>query len=304
MKLSIIIVSWNTRQILQECLQSVYDHPPRVGYEVWVVDNASADGSAQMVREAFPQVNLVENTKNVGFAGGNNQALPLCQGQYVLLLNPDTVVRPEALQALVDFLDTHPEAGAAGSMLLNPDETLQTSTYPAPTISRELWRLLHLDRLRPYGVYHMARWDTDQPREVDVVQGASLLVRRQILDSIGLFDTAYFMYSEEVDLCHRIQEAGWQLYWVPESKVLHYGGQSTRQIATKMFLQLYHAKLLYFRKHYGAGAGVVYKVVLAIAAVLRLILYPLGWLLGGERRQRYHFLARHYAQLLVKLPTY
>ncbi|MCP5013779.1 MAG: glycosyltransferase family 2 protein, partial [Ketobacter sp.] len=253
-------------------------YPPQSAFEVVLVDNASADGSADMVREQFPQVRLVESPENVGFAQGNNLAVPLCQGEYVLLLNPDTIVKPGAFDALVEFLDENPEAGSAGSMLLNPDETLQPSCHPAPRLTRELWRLFHLDVVKPYGRYHMHTWSLDTPREVDVVQGASMLVRKEILDRIGFLDGDYFMYSEEVDLCFRLQQAGWKLYWVPQSKVIHYGGQSTKQVATDMFMQLYLGKLKYFRKHYGGGAGIVYKLILAAASLFRLLLTPLAWL--------------------------
>ena len=302
MKLSIIVVSWNTRQLLDDCLTSVYAYPPQEMFEVIVVDNASHDGSAAMVREKFPQVRLVESPNNVGFAEGNNLAVPLCRGDYILLLNPDTVVKPDAFDALTAFMDAHPEAGAAGSMLLNPDETLQPSCHPAPRLSRDLWRLFHLDVVAAYGRYHMHKWPTDTPREVDVIQGASMIVRKAILDRIGFLDGDYFMYSEEVDLCYRLQQAGWRLYWVPGSRVIHYGGQSTKQVATDMFLQLYLGKLKYFRKHYGQMAGVGYKLVLVLAAVFRLALTPLTWFQHGPERQKNQTLARHYGRLLKTIP--
>lgn len=303
MKLSIILVSWNTRQLLADCLDSVYAYPPNDSFEVLVVDNASGDGSAAMVRERFPQARLIESEKNVGFAQGNNLAVPLCSGEYVLLLNPDTVVKPQALDALVQFMDAHSEAGAAGSRLLNPDETLQPSCHPAPTLARELWRLFHLDRIRPFGAYHMHRWDMNQPREVDVIQGASFIVRKAILDKIGFLDGRYFMYSEEVDLCYRLQKAGWKLYYVPASRVIHYGGQSTKLVAADMFLQLYLGKLMYFRKHYGRLAGIGYKLILLVAALSRLALIPLAWLQKPPQRQKNLTLARHYSRLLVALPS-
>lgn len=303
MKLSIILVSWNTRQLLADCLDSVYAYPPNDSFEVLVVDNASGDGSAAMVRERFPQARLIESEKNVGFAQGNNLAVPLCSGEYVLLLNPDTVVKPQALDALVQFMDAHSEAGAAGSRLLNPDETLQPSCHPAPTLARELWRLFHLDRIRPFGAYHMHRWDMNQPREVDVIQGASFIVRKAILDKIGFLDGRYFMYSEEVDLCYRLQKAGWKLYYVPASRVIHYGGQSTKLVAADMFLQLYLGKLMYFRKHYGRLAGIGYKFILLLAALSRLAIAPLAWLQKPPQRQKNLALARHYGRLLAALPT-
>jgi N-acetylglucosaminyl-diphospho-decaprenol L-rhamnosyltransferase len=300
--LSIIVVSWNTRDLLADCLASVYAQPPTASYEVWVVDNASADGSADMVRERFPQVKLIVNEANVGFAQANNLAIKQCGGKYVLLLNPDTVVLPDALNALVFFLDARPEAAAAGSRLLNPGGSLQTSCYPAPTLWREWWFLLHLDALRDYGRYPMHTWDTDKPRPVDVLQGASLLLRKSVLDQIGFMDGDYFMYSEEVDLCRRIQRAGWRLYWVPQSQVVHYGGQSTKQMAGEMFLQLYLGKLKYFRKHNGRSAGHIYKIILLKAALIRLALTPLLFFKPSEERQRGLTLARHYWRLLRELP--
>jgi len=303
MKLSIIIVSWNTRDLLADCLDSVYENPPNGRFEIIIVDNASSDGSADMVRQRFPQARLIAKEENVGFAKGNNEAIPFCSGEYVLLLNPDTVVKPDALAALTHFMDTHPEAGAAGSRLLNPDGSLQTSCYPAPKLTRELWRLFHLDAVRPYGEYRMHKWSTDAAREVDVIKGASLIFRREVLEKVGFLDGAYFMYSEEVDLCLRVQRADWRLYWVPQSQVVHYEGQSTKQIATDMFLQLYLGKLMYFRKHYGRFSGILYKFILAAASLMRLLLTPLALLMRPAARQKNKSLARRYGRLLTALPT-
>lgn len=302
MKLSIVIVSWNTRELLAQCLESVFANPLTDPFEVIVVDNASADGSDGLVAAQFPQVRLIARNENVGFALGNNEAIPLCQGEYILLLNPDTVVKPDALTALVQFLDAHSEAGAVGSRLLNPDGTLQTSCYPAPTLPRELWRLFHLDVIRPYGEYNMHTWPTDTARRVDVIKGASLMFRRTVLETVGFLDGRYFMYSEEVDLCYRVRQAGWHLYWVPQSQVIHYEGQSTRQVAADMFLQLYLGKLMYFRKHYGRFAGLGYKIILVLATTIRLALTPLAFLQKPPVRQKNFRLARNYGKLLAALP--
>jgi N-acetylglucosaminyl-diphospho-decaprenol L-rhamnosyltransferase len=302
--LSVVIVNWNTRDLLARCLESVITHCGQADLttEILVVDNSSADGSAEMVREQFPQAQLIENSENVGFARANNQAIRPSCGRYVLLLNPDTEVRPGALQRLVRFMAEHPAAGAAGTRLLNPDGTLQSSCHPAPTLARELWRLLHLDALRPYAVYPMARWDLNKPRVVEVIQGACLILRRATLDQVGWLDEDYFMYSEEVDLCYRLRQAGWQLYWLPQAKVVHYGGQSTQQVAAEMFLQLYQAKLIYFRKNHGWPAAQAYKLILLVAALARLLLSPLAWLEGSSRRQRHLTLTGHYRRLLLALP--
>jgi len=302
MSLSIIIVNWNTRDLLAQCLSSVFANPPAAEFTVWVVDNASDDGSPQMVKERFPQIRLIQNQENAGFARANNQAIRQSEGRYVLLLNSDTEVELGALTTLVDFLEQHPEVGAVGPHTLNPDGTLQTSCYPAPTLSRELWRLFHLDALYPYGVYRMNDWDLGKPREVDVLLGACLLVRHAVLDQVGLLDEEYFMYSEEVDFCYRIQRAGWKLQWVPQVQIIHYGGQSTQQVAAEMFLQLYQGKLRYFRKHYGWWAAQTYKLLLLAAAVARLLLSPLAWLQRSPKRQRNLTLANRYWQLVKALP--
>lgn len=303
MDLSVIIVSWNTRQILRDCLESVTRQQTSAISEIWVIDNASSDGSAQMVREAFPDVHLIENSENVGFARANNAAIAASTGRYVLLLNSDTVVHPGAFDALVNFLDQHPEAGAAGPLTLNPDGSLQISCYPSPTVARELWFLLHLDRLRPYGSYDMANWNTAQPRAVDAVLGACFLVRRAVLEQVGVLDPSYFMYSEEIDLCYRIRRAGWRIYWTPQAKIVHYGGQSTRQVAASMFMQLYRSKVLFFRKNQGRVAAAAYKLVLLAVTLPRLVLTPLTWLEPRDRRQRHLSLAGNYWRLLWALPS-
>lgn len=302
MNLSILIVSWNTRDLLAQCLASIIANSPSGEYEVIVVDNASADGSAAMVRTRFPETVLIENKANVGFAGANNHAIARSRGRYLLLLNPDTVVEPGAPAALVDFMDAQPDAGAAGALLLNPDGSLQDSCYPAPTIFRELWRLFHLDALFPLAQYRMDEWPRDTPRAVDTVQGACMIVRREVIDRVGMMDPSYFMYSEEVDWCLRIRRAGWRIYWVPRSRIVHFGAQSTRQVASRMFVQLYRGKLQYFRKHYGRAYALVYKAVLLAASAARILVTPLVWLALPNQRSDSARLARNYGRLILTLP--
>jgi len=300
--ISILIVSWNTSQFLENCLASILAHPPTSPFEIWVVDNASTDNSPRMVHEKFPQVHLVENHDNVGFARANNQVMQICKGKYVLLLNPDTLVASGALQALVEFLEKHPEAGAAGPRILNPDGSLQISSHPQPTLFRELWRMFHLDALSPYAAYPRTKWETNQPQEVDVLMGSCLLVRKEVLDQVGILDEDYFIYSEEVDLCYRIQRAGWHIYWVPQAEVVHFGGQSTQQASTEMFLNLYHSKIIYFRKHYGWLTAQIYKLILRIAALSRLVLAPFVIFERSPRRQKHLTLVDCYWRLVMALP--
>jgi hypothetical protein len=304
--LSIVIVSWNTRDLLAHCLASVFAQQDEkgggLGLEVLVVDNASGDGSPEMVRDQFPQVHLLQNPDNPGFAAANNQGIRQCHGDYILLLNPDTIVKPGALATLVKFMDEHPQAGAAGARLLNADGSLQESCYPRPTLGREFWRLFHLDRIIPLAIYPMWRWPLDSPRPVDVLMGACFLVRRSVFDQIGVWEETYFMYSEEVDLCYRVQAAGWSLVWVPQAEVVHLGGQSTRQVAEKMFLRLYQSKILYFRRHYGRLAAAGYKIILGMASLGRLVAAPVALLEPPERRSQHLRLARNYGRLLLALP--
>jgi GT2 family glycosyltransferase len=300
--ISIIIVSWNTARLLENCLASILANPPLVPFDIWVVDNASTDDSPRMVRERFPLVHLLDNRENLGFARANNQAIQQCTGNYVLLLNPDTLVAPGALQALVDFLDEHPRVGAAGPRIRNADGSLQISSHPRPTLSREFWRMFHLDTLSPYAAYPLTKWDANRPQEVDILMGACLLLRKEALDQVGYLDEDYFMYSEEVDLCHRIQRAGWHLYWVPQAELVHFGGQSTQQVPTEMFLNLYHSKIIYFRKHYGQSAVWIYKLILRIAALSRLMLAPLAIFVQTSHRQRHFTLMDRYWRLILALP--
>ncbi len=300
--LSIIIVGWNTRNLLKNCLSSILANPPAAPYEIWVVDNASTDGSSSMVRESFPQAHLIENNENLGFSGANNLAIRQCTGKYLLLLNPDTLVESGALQALVDFMEQHPEVGSVGPRILNPDCSMQILSHPRPTLSRELWRLLHLDSILPYAVYPRTKWETNQAQEVDVLTGACLLVRKEVLDQIGFLDEDYFIYSEDVDLCYRIQAAGWNLYWIPQAEVVHFGGQSTRQVPTEMFLNLYRSKIKYFHKHFGWSAAQIYKLILIIAGLFRLALAPLVFFEHSPGRQKHLTLVDRYWRLVLELP--
>jgi GT2 family glycosyltransferase len=268
--------------------------------ETFVVDNASTDGSAALVRERFPWVRLIENSQNMGFARANNQAIACAAGRYVLLLNSDTVLHPGALSALSSFMDAHPGAGAAGGRLLNPDGSLQESCTPMLTPEREFWRLLFLDAVWPRAAYPMRRWDSAAPRPVEVIKGACLILRRAALDQVGLLDESYFLYTEEVDLCYRLAQAGWTCWWVPAAVVTHYGAASTRQAAEAMYAQLYRSKVQFYRKFGGATRAARFKRYLRMAYRPRLVvaslLTPVSPALAN--------LARCYRRLLAELPNF
>jgi GT2 family glycosyltransferase len=297
MNLSIVIVNWNTRAMLATCLESIFASTASPNWEVFVVDNASTDGSGRMVREQFPQVILIENETNAGFARANNQAIQRCQGRYVLLLNSDTCVRAGALEQLVEFMEGHPRAGAAGATLLNADGSLQPSCHPMLTPAHEFWRLIYLDNLIHRATYGPIFWKSSQPRQVEVIKGACLMLRHEALADVGLLDESYFMYTEEVDLCFRLAQAGWQLWWVPAAQITHYGEASSRQAAQDMYIQLYRSKIQFYRKFGGEARVAVYKWLVGLAYWPRLSLTLAGALFFPRLAGR----ARTFGRLLAEL---
>ena len=278
--LSILIVNWNTRDLVAQCLRSLSDtadrieeHPHEGGLlaygphhaEAIVVDNASADNSVSTLRENFSWARLIENARNVGFAPANNQAFQQSAGRYVLLLNSDTISPAGALAALIEFMNEHPRCGAGGAQLLNVDGSLQPSCHPMLTPWREFWRLIFLEGLVHKANYSSAFWNQAAPQSVEVIKGACLLLRRAALDEVGLLDESYFMYTEEVDLCYRLAQADWQLWWVPAAQVIHYGEASSRQVAQSMYVQLYRSKIQFYRKFGGERRAALFKSLLRLA---------------------------------------
>lgn len=304
MDISVLIVNWNVRDLLMRCLDSLFGEQHPFTFEVIVVDNASTDGSVEMLRQRFPQVKLIENLDNPGFAKGNIQGYALSAGRYILMLNPDTLLHPGALDKLYQYLENNSKAAGVGPDLLNPDGTRQMGCYPFPTLTREAWRLFHLDWLYAYGIYPVILWDDKTTREVDVIQGTCLLLRRKALDEVGFLDADFFMYTEEVDLCYRLKKAGWQLRWFPLAKVIHFGGQSTLQAAETMFLRLYESKILFFRKQYGNFSASFYKLILGIIAILRISISPLIWFLNPGKRAETKTMASNYRHLLAAIPGF
>ena len=221
---------------------------------MFVVDNASQDGSAALVRERFPSIHLIENTKNGGFAAANNQAFALARGRYVWMLNPDTVVRAGALATLVKFMDGHPHAGACGGKLLYSDGSLQHSAFSFPSLAQVLLDFYPLNRRltdsRLNGRYPRSWYARGEPFPVDHPLGADLMVRRKMAEQVGWLDDKFFIYCEEIDWCIRIKRAGWKIWCVPRAEIVHYEGQSTRQFRDAMFVELWRARSRLFEKHY------------------------------------------------------
>ncbi|HEY3415350.1 MAG TPA: glycosyltransferase family 2 protein [Armatimonadota bacterium] len=254
MLLSISIVNWNTRDDLRRCLASLPGGAPATPLEIIVVDNGSRDGTAEMVTAEFPQVQVIRNTENVGFAHANNQAIRASQGDYVLLLNPDTVVHPAALDQFVAAMEAHPRAGIGGAHLLNGDGSLQYSCRRFPSFTAGLFRNSFLGRLFPKNAmvrdYLMTDFDHASIREVDWVSGAALCIRRATLEQIGPLDETFFMYFEDVDWCYRAHQTGWEVRYFPEPRITHLIGKSSDQAIAAMVRAHHHSMLLFYRKHY------------------------------------------------------
>jgi GT2 family glycosyltransferase len=280
-QLSIALVNWNNRDYLRQCLKSIEAAQLPFAYEVVVTDNGSTDGSQQMLKERFPYVKIVQNDGNVGVARANNQCIRASSGHYIYILNNDTIVNRASIEAMVEFLDAHPEAGAVGGNLLNPNGTFQSSFNHFPTLVEELMVVTHLGRrLNPHMPSYNGTWPTI--REVDWISSASIIVRRQAIEQIGLIDEQYFIYSDETDWQYRLWQAGWKVYYLPEVTTVHFGGGSF-QPGGKRFTLVYRGRMLFAQKHYSHLYGVVQRALFAAAASARLAVWLVSALFPGRR---------------------
>ncbi len=261
--ISIIIINWNTQRLLSECLQSIRVNCQGLEPEVIVVDNASSDGSVAMLQQEYPEVRVIQNQTNVGFARANNQAMQASTGEYLLLLNSDACLLPGALEKLLEFDQIHPDAGIVGAMLVNPDNSFQASFSGFPNLWREALILTGLGRLL-FGKWFPSHGPEvgKGPQPADYVEGACLFVRRTAYDQVGGLDESFFMYSEEVDWCYRMKQAGWPVWYQPEARVLHYGGASSAGRRTQREGDLYWSRVHFFRKHHGAAAANLLKLLI------------------------------------------
>jgi GT2 family glycosyltransferase len=262
---SVIIVSFNTKDILRECLQSVEREAAGLNIEIFLVDNNSGDGSPGMVETEFPEVKVIRSTVNLGFGAANNLAIQAAGGRYVVLLNSDAFLCPGSLRAAVNNMNLHPEVALAGARLVGQDFSWQPSARMFPSVFSDAIVLTGLaakfPKSRFFGYFDRTWADPSEPAQVDWVPGAFSIIRTEVLEKVGLFDPRFFMYSEEVDLCRRIKRAGYEIYYWPDIIVIHIGGESSRQIkdlehsssgSTQLVLWRMRSTLLYYRKHHGA----------------------------------------------------
>lgn len=277
MKLSVIIVNYNVEYFLEQCLYAVRKAMQYVDGEVFVVDNNSIDGSNRMVKAKFPEVKLIANTDNLGFSSANNQGIRLAKGEYVLLLNPDTVVEDDTFSKVVGFMDEHPEAGALGvKMLDGSGNFLPESKRGLPTPAAAAYKMFGLSKLFPrskrFAYYHLGYLDENKIHEVEILAGAFMLLRKKVLDEIGLLDESFFMYGEDIDLSYRIIKAGYKNYYFPETRIIHYKGESTKKSSVNYVLVFYNAMVIFANKHFTDKNARAFTFIINIAIYFRAFL--------------------------------
>jgi GT2 family glycosyltransferase len=277
LKLSIIIVNYNVKYFLEQCLISVRNACKGIESEIFVVDNNSVDGSIKMLKEKFPDVILIANKENLGFSKANNQAIRLSKGEYVLLLNPDTVVEEDTFAKVIAFMDSHPDAGGLGvKMIDGKGKFLPESKRGLPTPTVAFFKVFGLARLFPkskiFGQYHLGYLDKDKIHKVDILAGAFMLLRKEAITKSGLLDETFFMYGEDIDLSYRIIKEGYNNYYFPETRIIHYKGESTRKSSINYVLVFYNAMIIFARKHFSQKNAKSISFLIHIAIYLRAFL--------------------------------
>ena len=259
MKLSVVIICWNDLRVLRECLHSIYQGTHSTDFEVLVSDNGSTDGSVEFIRQKYPEVRVLENRANLGFAKGNNVGIRASNADYVLILNPDTIIHDGALDRLVQFAEKHPEAGGFGCRVLNPDGTYQTSARLFPTVRRYWVSALGLKKLANVSSLFLfeeyPRWFGETERPIDWQSGCCVMFRGDLLRSLGGFDEQFFYHFEEVDLCRRVWAAGHPILFTPEAVITHLGGQSVGRFPVRFEIEKHRNRYRYFYKHFGPQAA-------------------------------------------------
>ena len=294
---SVIVVNWNTRELLRACLASAFDESPSITMEMIVVDNASTDGSVEMVEGTFPRAVLIANAENRGFAAANNQGLAIAKGRYVLLLNSDTVVLDRAIEKTITFADQHLDTAVTGCRVLNPDLTLQNTCFMFPSLLNGFLYATYLYKLFPrsrfFGREQMTWWLRDDTREVDVVTGCYMLVSKQAIEDVGPLDDRFFMYFEETDWCYRFKAKGWKNRFTPDAQIIHIGGASAPKVGPRRACVVNDSFRHYMFKHWSpsrayAGIGLAmlfYATRLAALVPLRVI----GWPANGRNLSSAHW---------------
>lgn len=275
-------------EMLKNCLASIYNNAPDFEFEIVVVDNASTDGAVELMEDQFPQVKIIKNTARHGFGHNQNLGIQACRGEYIFIYNDDTILHGQALTKLCEFLDQNVNVGVVGPKLLNLDGSLQLSCYKFPSPKRYVFENLLLTAAFPnstiFGDYRA--WQHDTVRSVDFVIGAAMLVRKKVLDQVGVFDELFFMYFEEVDLQMRIRQAGWQIMLFPDAEITHLGGQSSEGAKDKQFCEFQRSSVKLIRKHYGITGAAVQRVSMIVGAIVRITIWSCTTMLMPKAREK------------------
>jgi GT2 family glycosyltransferase len=295
--ISFVIVSWNAKQHLANCLKSLPHDLGKYSMEVFVVDNASTDGSPEFVAEKFPHFRLIRNESNLGFSKANNIAIQQSSGKYVCLLNSDVEILGECISKLLEFLDSHPEAGMVGPRIQGSDGRLQRSCRGFPGVWNMFCRALALDVLFPnwriFGGYLLPYWKHNSLKTVDILSGCFWIVRRKALATVGLLDETFFIYGEDMDWCKRFWENGWPIVFIPDAEVVHHGGASSANAPVPMFIEKQRADLQYWQKHRGPLAQYCYFVISCLHQFLRVAGHAsAAWAKGGDSKENRSKVAR------------
>jgi hypothetical protein len=286
-RLSIVILNWNTCDLLKQCLTTVFGLADEVAFDVIVVDNASTDHSLKMLTEHFPKVRIIANQENIGYARGNNIGVLACSTEYALILNTDAFLHPGALREMLGAADSDSRAAVVGAQLFNADGTFQASHTPFPTLWREFLILSGLGRLVFGPHFPSAGPNNDkQPRQVDYVEGACLLVRVEAYKAVGGLDESFFMYAEEVDLCYTLRQRGYHILYAPAAQVTHLGGASSADRKPEREGDLYRSRVKFFRKHHGAFSAQMLKAMIYLFTLIKLVTHGLVRLISGGRLGR------------------
>ncbi len=290
MDVSFLIVSWNVRDLLRRALASVLADTAGLRSEIILVDNASRDGTLEMVRAEFPYVHLIPNEINRGFTGGNNQALGEARGHYFFLLNPDAELVPGATRALIDYMEANPRVGIAGPQLLNPDGRIQSSRRRFPDLTTALLESTLLQQWFPrnrwLARYYLLDTRADATQEVDWVVGAAMFVRREMYEEVGAFDQDFFMYSEELDWCYRAKRAGWRVVYFPRAQAIHHEAKSSEQVLAARDVYFHSSKIRFFHKYHGALPAALLRTFLLGMFAYQLLEESAKWLVGHKRPLR------------------
>jgi GT2 family glycosyltransferase len=287
-EVSFVIVSWNAKDYLRECLASLSAASRGMDTEVIVVDNASSDGSWMMVRDEFPTVKLLRKETNAGFARANNRGIESAHGRYLCLVNSDVHVFPEAIKTILEYMEAHPDVGLVGPKALNGDRTRQPTCRTLPTLRSSFFRALSLDTAFPrsllFGSHFMTNWDYDQTREVDILGGCFWMIRRSALQGVGLLDTQFFMYGEDMDFCRRCHAVGWKVIFHPAAQIIHYGGASSSNAPARFWIEMQRANLQYWIKHRGRASVLAYYACLLLHHGVRVAGLAARRCLGSNHR--------------------